>query len=402
MEKGNPLKNLTATRDVAYFFAAFTGAGVVWSIAYTNLSQATGYPIASGIVTIAICMAVLYLVDYGLKKERPYGLEILFSGKAGQNWRMRFFCFFIFLLLAARVGSSIFLSWEGRKDVAAAIIEAPDVKDTDQIANTQDAALLATISPIQKDIDLLNQQIKSAEATAYDRVGQKSKDMIKSGKDTWGYHANIIATAKSKASALYRVTLNEKMKLKDETTKSFSETKALIVSDASKLNGDGVSSYNVSVSRNQKYVGYFGVGCMLFAILIQFILSLHDSGIEAKPVSKPPKPKAEKKPETSKVSETEEKEVSGFQGSAETGEWVADETFGFNYKLDGDVIMVQGFSGWRDVNACKKMVQQYLSKNLNGIGKIETNNRNIARFNGAMVKLGGKALGNPYELKAVG
>lgn len=413
-KKNDPLVNLRFTRDVAYFMAAVTGAGVVFSIAHGNLSQSIPFW-ASILLSLVICGAVLYIVDYGLKREFPYFIGNVIAGKAFTTWRTILFSVLFFGILGLRVFTSASLTWSCRKDATEAIIKKPESKDANGIAMSRDSSLNATLSALDADIALLERQIKEKEKAAYQSVGSVSKERVKNGNDPYGYHAKVISKAKHKSSATLRRQLDEKMALKTDVISQSGTTSSLLVSEITTSNRTEFEQYKERVSRNEKYYGYFGVGCLMFALLIDLLLKLDTSGSNGSYLK--PKPKKKKKKvnpsEISRNSQDSEKlrVVESFQGNGtETVNPDSDtamlvESFqdgsGRKYFRKDNLIRVDGFEQWMQFSDIKRKHGQYRWKLENATGARDTNMSNLNKFVFAAKLLGDESL-TPPDMDRVG
>ena len=125
--KQDSISNLKVTRDAAAILGAVTSATVVFALVYYPALEAFGSEIVAYILGGFSVALVLFIVDYGLRTDLAYGLDLAFSSKLGRKTRLIAFLSLFLLFNGARALVSMALSWEGRKDVAAAAIKAPEL-----------------------------------------------------------------------------------------------------------------------------------------------------------------------------------------------------------------------------------------------------------------------------------
>ncbi len=267
--KQDSISNLKVTRDAAAILGAVTSATVVFALVYYPALEAFGYKFVAYILGGFSVALVLFIVDYGLRTDLAYGLDLAFSSKLGRKTRLIAFLSLFLLFNGARALVSMALSWEGRKDVAAAAIKAPELQDVAAAKIALDRESRAKLTAIEKQIMETRRAIKSAEAGA----GSASlRSLAASGSNGWA--RGELAKARARASKSHRAALDELQTTYTTILKSDALTAANAVNALSQSNNAKQERYESISRRSMGYVGYLGAGATVVVIITSLLLAL--------------------------------------------------------------------------------------------------------------------------------
>jgi hypothetical protein len=263
------ISNLKVTRDAAAILGAVTSATVVFALVYYPALEAFNSPIVAYILGGFSVALVLFIVDYGLRTDLAYGLDLAFSSKLGRKTRLIAFLALFLLFNGARALVSMALSWEGRKDVAAAAIKAPELQDVAAAKLALDRESRSKLSALEKQIAEIQKAIKAAEAGAGSGA---LRSLAASGTNGWA--RGELAKARARASKAHRATLAELQATYTAILKSDALTAANAVSALSESNHAKQERYETISKRSMGYVGYLGAGATVVVIITSILLAL--------------------------------------------------------------------------------------------------------------------------------
>lgn len=266
--KQDSISNLKVTRDAAAILGAVTSATVVFALVYYPALEAFGSEIVAYILGGFSVALVLFIVDYGLRTDLAYGLDLAFSSKLGRKTRLIAFLSLFLLFNGARALVSMALSWEGRKDVAAAAIKAPELQDVAAAKIALDRESRAKLTAIEKQIAETQRAIKSAEAGAGSGA---LRSLAASGN---GWAKGEVSKARARASKAHRSALAELQATYTTILKSDALTAANAVDALSESNHAKQERYESVSRRSMGYVGYLGAGATVVVIITSLLLAL--------------------------------------------------------------------------------------------------------------------------------
>lgn len=270
--KSDALSILKTTRNAAATGGAITSMVIVGTIAYQGMLDFL-HPVFAGFLAILAIALVAFVVDYGLRKTLPFGFDILIAGEWRKDWKIAGFLFLLFVVNAGQVYTSLKLSWEGRKEAAAAIQPDLQVKDLTAINSQVTASNIRERRGIENQIKAISTQIREKEKqtiAAYPTYTEK----IKSGDDKWGWHAGQLEKKKEKATADLRSQKTDLIASLASLTKTQTMKDSLTLFSAATINAFNTNEYVTNKDRNMKYIGYFGAGCVLLVPFLSLMLSL--------------------------------------------------------------------------------------------------------------------------------
>ena len=266
--KQDSISNLKVTRDAAAILGAVTSATVVFALVYYPALEAFGYKFVAYILGGFSVALVLFIVDYGLRTDLAYGLDLAFSSKLGRKTRLIAFLSLFLLFNGARALVSMALSWEGRKDVAAAAIKAPELQDVAAAKIALDRESRAKLTAIERQIAETQRAIKSAEAGA----GSASLRSLAASGNGWA--KGELSKARARASKAHRAALSELQATYTTILKSDALTAANAVNALSQSNNAKQERYESISRRSMGYVGYLGAGATVVVIITSLLLAL--------------------------------------------------------------------------------------------------------------------------------
>lgn len=271
--KSDAVTTLRWTREVAALGGAVTGVTVIWGMVYFNVADATGSRFVGTVAALVGIVVGLFIIDFSYRKNFPYVSDLIVSGQAFRSWRIGLFTLFLLILSAAQMLSSGLLSWEGRKDVAEGIIQAPELEDVASIKVASDKTTSAKIREVKAQISALDRDIRNREKQVENNY-PTYVEKIESGADKWGWYATELEKKKSQSVGSLRqerATLSEALA---QLVGSQAEADKTVIAAVAAQNQAKLDQYSQKKERNMRFLGYFGVGCLGVVAFISIMLSL--------------------------------------------------------------------------------------------------------------------------------
>lgn len=262
------ITNLQRTRDAAAILGAVTSATVVFSLVYFPVLEAFGIQFLAIALGVFAVVLVSYMIDYGLRTDLSYGLDLLLSGKFGKNWKFLLFAVIFLSFNLFRAGVTALLSWEGRKDVAQVAVKAPELQDAAAAKLQLDRAASARIASIEKQIAATQKAIRDAEASA----GSSALRSLAASGNAWA--RGELSKARARASKAHRETLSELQATYTAILKTDAVSAAEAVHAISEANTAKQSRYQEITRRSMGYAGWLGAGATLIVIITSLLISL--------------------------------------------------------------------------------------------------------------------------------
>jgi len=271
--KSDAVTTLRWTREVAALGGAVTGVTVIWGMVYFNVADATGSRFVGTVAAIVGIVVGLFIIDFSYRKNFPYVSDLIVSGQAFRSWRIGLFTLLLLILSAAQMLSSGLLSWEGRKDVAEGIIQAPELEDVASIKVASDKTTSAKIREVKAQISALDRDIRNREKQVENNYPTYI-EKIESGADKWGWYATELEKKKSQSVGGLRQERANLSEALAQLVGSQAASDRLVVEAVASQNSAKLQQYSDKKERNMRFLGYFGVGCLVVVAFVSIMLSL--------------------------------------------------------------------------------------------------------------------------------
>lgn len=191
----------------------------------------------------------------------------------------------IYLLTIVLLSFSVWLSWEGSKDIADVAIKPPTEKTTDKQDSDQAAAMATAQRLFTSDSATIETKYKGKNEAIESEYTNRINSIERGGKHATTLRAELktkLARLEAdKATEIETKATDRKAAMDEAKTRHRSET-ATISTD----NQDAKTKANEKRNRYGGYIGYFTAFCYLFFLVVFALNEIYNKGanIETKPI----------------------------------------------------------------------------------------------------------------------
>jgi RNA polymerase-binding transcription factor DksA len=280
--------SLTKVATIAQVVTAAAEIGILYALLYPSVKDL--FP--SQAATIATCGAVFCaaLLQFGLKKVFPYSVRaFIYNRWKGLDCA---FSVSVIILTIALLAVSVFLSYNGSKDIAAFAVTPPTEKTTtaqDSAKRTATAQANSLFSSDSSTIETkykgkaealtaeFNSRISASESKASQTVNSApswSKSLRLQAATLRGEMATKLATLQAdKATELQAKAEKRQSDIDKATNRADSQADAILsenkaAKDAAKVKAESYSGY----------IGYFCVFCYVFFLFTYILNEIYHKG----------------------------------------------------------------------------------------------------------------------------
>jgi RNA polymerase-binding transcription factor DksA len=280
--------SLTKVATIAQVVTGAAEIGILYALLYPSVKDL--FP--SQAATIATCGAVFCaaLLQFGLKKVFPYSVRaILYKRFKGLDMA---FSIAVFILTIALLGVSVFLSYNGSKDIAAFAVTPPTEKTTtaqDSAKRTATAQANSLFSSDSSTIETkykgksealtaeFNSRISADESKANQTVNSApswSRSLRLQAATLRGEMATKLATLQAdKATELQAKAEKRQSDIDKATSRADSQADGILsdnkaAKDAAKVKAESYSGY----------IGYFCLFCYVFFLFTYILNEIYHKG----------------------------------------------------------------------------------------------------------------------------
>ena len=276
------ITSLTSVASIAQFITGACEIGILYSLLYPSFADVVPIYFLNlvSITGAIICAAMLQI---GLKKVFPYSIRAILHGHF--NGLDLAVSIFIFILTASLLTASVYLSFNGSKEIAEFTVPKPIEKTTTK----SDSVKLSDFATAQKiftsDSATIETKFKGKSEATESEFMNRIKSIERTGKQATTLRAELktkLATLQSDKATELETKATERKKYLDHATDRADHENTLIETDNTTAKRDA----DLKKAKYKGYIGYFTLVCYIFFLSVFAINEIYHKGadIKTKPI----------------------------------------------------------------------------------------------------------------------
>ena len=276
---------ITSLSSVATLAQIITGAceiGILYSLLFPSFVDVVP---ARFLNTVSILCAVLCasMLQIGLKKVFPYSVRaVLFSHFKGLDLALSIG---IFILKASLLTASVYLSFNGSKEIAEFAVSKPIDKTTDKADSLKSIEFLNAQRLFTSDSATIETKYKGKTEAIQSEYGNTIATIERTGKHATTLRSELktkLGNMDADKATELEAKAAERKKLNDHATARADGEALTIATD----NGTAKSDAEKKKSRYKGYIGYLTLVCYVFFLSVFAMNEIYHKGadIKTKPI----------------------------------------------------------------------------------------------------------------------
>ena len=280
--------SLTKVATIAQVVTGAAEIGILYALLYPSVKDL--FP--SQAATIATCGAVFCaaLLQFGLKKVFPYSVRaILYKRFKGLDMA---FSVSVFILTIALLAVSVFLSFNGSKDIAAFAVTPPTEKTTTAQDSAKRTATAQANNLFSSDSSTIETKYKgksealTAEFNSRIGASESKASQTANSAPSWSKSLRVQAAALRGEMATKLATLQADKATELQAKSDKRQTDIDKATDRADSQADGILSENkaakdaakVKANSYSGYIGYFTLFCYVFFLFTYILNEIYHKG----------------------------------------------------------------------------------------------------------------------------
>ena len=280
--------SLTKVATIAQIVTGAAEIGILYALLYPSVKDL--FPSQAATIATGGAVFCAALLQFGLKKVFPYSIRaILYKRFKGLDMA---FSVSVFILTIALLTVSVFLSYNGSKDIAAFAVTPPTEKTTtaqDSAKRTATAQANSLFSSDSSTIETkykgksealtaeFNSRISASEAKASQTVNTApswSKSLRAQAATLRGEMATKLATLQADKATEIQAKADKRQADIDKATNRADSQADVILSD----NKAAKDAAKVKANSYSGYIGYFTLFCYVFFLFTYILNEIYHKG----------------------------------------------------------------------------------------------------------------------------